>query len=448
MKIISTITLFIVLLLAGSAVLAPLAHADGGMFYPIHTLADETDQQALIVYQGQTEDLIISASFRGNTNDFAWVIPTPSEPTISKSSANIFSALLNLTKTEPQGTMNLFPSSGLGSAPKGTIEVQQRTVGIYDTYVVKADSETVLADWLEQNGFTFPADQRALLKNYVDQGWYFAIAKIQDAFASDPAIKKQLVSGRITPLRLTFTSSQIIYPMMLTKAALLNDQVRVRALPADMTGIDPATIGTQMTVTLYVLADYRTTSGDLDTGWANWAGQEGLANINRLDGGNFIDTAQPLFLTKLAKTVNAADIHADFVLHQSATNDVYPVPAYLTGDFWITNLVAFFITLLVVALNPLGIFCVVATVLQKYFKERWVFIFGKVCAIILLVLMPLVWLIIVLGMNEGVLKIFMESGFIGFTIGLLLSIAVLACLIYHGQKKLAGLKSGPPGPAA
>lgn len=447
MKIFNAVAFVAALLIASSAFLAPLARADGGIFYPVHTLMDETDQQALLVYQGQTENLIISGSFRGNSNDFAWVIPTPSEPTISKSSAELFFSLTNLTKTEqPSGAMNLFTSSGLGSAPKGSIEVQKRTVGIYDTYVVKADSETVLADWLEQNGFTFPADQQVLLKDYVDQGWYFAIAKIQDAFVNDPTVKTQLVSGRIAPLRLTFTSPQIIYPMMLTKAALLNDQVRARSLPEDVTNVDPATIGTRMTVTLYVLADYRTTNSDLDTQWANWVEPGELGTLNGFDGSNFIDTTQSLFLTKLHKTLSASDIQGDFVLQKAPTNDVYPTPAYQTGDFWWTNLSAFLITLLAVALNPVGIILIVALVMQKYFKERWAYIMGKVCAIILIVLIPLIWLGITLGLGESLGKVFLESGFIGCTVGVAASIVVLAWLIYRGQKKLAGLKSGSAGP--
>lgn len=447
MKIFNTVALSAALLIAGSAFLAPLARADGGIFYPVHTLMNETDQRALIVYQGQTENLVISGSFIGDANDFAWVIPTPSEPTISKSSADIFYTLQNLTRIEQtSGAMNLFTSTGLGSAPKGTIEVQERTVGIYNTYVVKADSEAVLADWLEQNGFTFPADQQVLLKDYVDKGWYFAIAKIQDAFVNDPTVKTQLVAGRIAPLRLTFTSPQIIYPMMLTKAALLNDQVRARSLPEDVTNVDPATIGTRMPVTLYVLADYRTATADLDTQWANWVEPGELGTLNGFDGGNFIDTTRSLFLTKLNKTLNVSDIQGDFVLQKAPTNDVYPTPAYATSDFWWTNVGVLVLTLLLVALNPVGIILIVALAMQKYFKERWAYIMGKVCAIILIVLVPLIWLGMVLGFGESLGKVFLESGFIGCTVGVAASIAVLAWLIYREQKKLTGLKALPAGP--
>jgi len=60
---------------------------------------NEKSQKALIYYHDQTENMVVSTSFQGNSKDFAWVIPTPSKPEIFKSSAGLFTTLEKITKT-------------------------------------------------------------------------------------------------------------------------------------------------------------------------------------------------------------------------------------------------------------------------------------------------------------------------------------------------------------
>lgn len=84
--------LFLVLLSLG---LLPinLAMADGGMI-PYYQGEDkdiyEPSQTSLITYSDGKEDLYLKVNYEGETNEFVWIIPTPSFPKASKAPKDIF----------------------------------------------------------------------------------------------------------------------------------------------------------------------------------------------------------------------------------------------------------------------------------------------------------------------------------------------------------------------
>ncbi len=78
-------------------VLSPfnLALADGGLIpYDFDTNDEQTiyqvSQKALIVYDDGKEDLYLKTSYRGETNNFVWLVPTSGYPEIDKVSNHIF----------------------------------------------------------------------------------------------------------------------------------------------------------------------------------------------------------------------------------------------------------------------------------------------------------------------------------------------------------------------
>jgi hypothetical protein len=80
--------------------LAPAAPvlADGALF-PDSMYRDlyESAQKAVILYGNNTEHLILSVSFEGNAEDFAWVIPVPAKPEIAVTDAELFWELSDFT---------------------------------------------------------------------------------------------------------------------------------------------------------------------------------------------------------------------------------------------------------------------------------------------------------------------------------------------------------------
>ena len=80
--------------------IVPSASADGMLVSPPSVEMYETEQKAVIFYEEGIEDLFISISFNGTADDFGWIVPTPSEPEVTKSTDTLFTMLNEITRPE------------------------------------------------------------------------------------------------------------------------------------------------------------------------------------------------------------------------------------------------------------------------------------------------------------------------------------------------------------
>ncbi|MFA4985151.1 MAG: DUF2330 domain-containing protein [Candidatus Brocadiia bacterium] len=81
------------------------SHADG-FFFPSHEVKkpDMPQQRAIIVYRNGVERLIIESAFQGESGQYAWVIPVPSEPLeIKKASYPLFKTMFYDSRQRVQG---------------------------------------------------------------------------------------------------------------------------------------------------------------------------------------------------------------------------------------------------------------------------------------------------------------------------------------------------------
>lgn len=392
------------------------AKADGGIFYPPGYYTAETTQKAFIYYSGQTENLVIVSSFKGNAKDFAWIIPTPSLPTIDKAKTGLFNNLSEITHAAGA----LGPVYGVGFGLSGSLKsapvevVSEKTVGNYDTAVLKATDENALAIWLSNHGYSFPKDKSANLKSYVDEGWYFAIAKIRPELVSSTEVANQLSEGTLTPLRLTFQTDKIIYPMKLTGIALT--QTSTITQPTDIGPPVPFSVS-NVPVILYILSDHKTEQGKLSTNWANWINAADIGKLNDSLEANIIPT-QKLFLTKMSGSFNANNISDDFSITKASDDNVYPTPVYKTSEFWFGNLLALILTPIAIVFFPipLGLIFMVFIILQTYVKKKWLHIFGSVYQILACLTLLAVGLAIVSENGSDLSGFVLENGVIGATI--------------------------------
>jgi hypothetical protein len=89
--------------------------ADGAFIARMEDDIYQPSQKALILYEDNREDLILSVKYEGNASDFAWVIPVPAYPDIDVSDPYLFRELADLTLAR-------LPSRGFGCmimAPAG-----------------------------------------------------------------------------------------------------------------------------------------------------------------------------------------------------------------------------------------------------------------------------------------------------------------------------------------
>jgi len=404
------------------------AKADGGIFVPERYYGNETSQKAFIYYQNQIESLVISASYQGNAKDFAWVVPTPNKPEITKSNSDLFTTLDKITKTEDNGPAIVYDQAlnGLGatSAAKPVTVVEQKKVDIYDTTILQATDDQALAKWLNDHGYTFPSTESAMLKSYIDDDWYFTIAKIQNSALDSSGVQRQLTTGAITPLRLTFQSKEIIYPMKLTKIALDFATENYNKMPKVLGGPSPEPVSNDMSISLYVLTDSKMTQDSVDTIWADWTSPKDIKVINEsVSDNNWINPSGKLFLTKMQKTINLSNISNDFKIVKAPDNSQYPVPAYKTAEFWATNLIVLIVSMLAYLLTPIGLVFVLAIVLQIFVRQKWLYILCSIYQISSCLLIAIIWLIVLLASDSGFGAIVQTAGDAGFTLGSLIALA-------------------------
>lgn len=287
---------------AASALLALLAPAaalaDGAVFAGVGNVAvagagageaaeaaPTPSQRALIRWDAatQTETLVVETTVCGAGDDFAWVLPLPSAPTIEKSTTGLFSSLrpfgivtagvdvrpwwlatfalatvlafigrprerrtvagavkcvlmlaaaggavVALAPTNygrVQGRLDRYGTQDAAfDAAYAVEELDRDRIGVWETTVLAPKSPAELRSWLTENGYRAPDSIDAVVAEYIRDGWVFVAAKLR----ADPEASGGSGAGpddrRTThPLAFTFPTPEAVLPMGLTRA--LNDTV-------------------------------------------------------------------------------------------------------------------------------------------------------------------------------------------------------------------------------
>ncbi|MFI4854141.1 MAG: DUF2330 domain-containing protein [Phycisphaerales bacterium JB065] len=248
------IALMLAVMLSCLAFATPDAKADGKVFLSIATDTGSGStmprQRAIIAYKDGEQRLAIDTAFTGAGEEFAWLVPLPSEPEILPATKGMFdtAAMVTAPRVSGRGATVLLPALILGGAIfgmalnirrsetlllillvlflvalllpalsmvrslPGSFAVDLRSeqqVGVYDTAVLTADDSSELLAWLNEQGYAAPDGAQAVMQDYLDRGWVFAAAKLRDD--SDARGDR-----RAHPLQFRFSTEQPVYPMSLT----------------------------------------------------------------------------------------------------------------------------------------------------------------------------------------------------------------------------------------
>lgn len=181
----------------------------------------------------------VQVAYQGSAEDFAWIVPVGSQPTIELSTNALFQELDWRTspsfvlETKPIGDCDYstyyyggyaVDFAGSASPPSAVAEsstvevVSQEQVGPYDTVVLRAQSAEGLLDWLQANEFDLPDDLDPVLQPYVAEEAYFVALRLAN---------NQNV-GALQPLALTYPGTTPSVPIRLTSIAATED-MRLRA---------------------------------------------------------------------------------------------------------------------------------------------------------------------------------------------------------------------------
>ncbi|GEM_PF-1158389 len=205
------------------------ARADGMLVSPPNVQMYETDQKAVIFHEDGIEDLFISISFNGTAEDFGWIVPTPSEPEVVKSTDVLFTTLDDLTKPEYPGTQsrgNNWNDKAMleGAMDSGVQVLQTKKIEYYNISVLKAIDKDALYNWFNDNGYRFPQAGKYIIDEYIENGWAFTAIKIDnERLGTSSRIQRQFSSGHAIPLRMTFKTDKPVFPLKISSINGMDD---------------------------------------------------------------------------------------------------------------------------------------------------------------------------------------------------------------------------------
>lgn len=252
-----------------------------------------TDETALIVWDSasKTEHFIRNANFETKADDFGFLVPTPSVPTLHESGGRVLSELADRTVARIEyrdvttekfrlfkpGTgfdffQNFFPGSPMTDSAMppnaGSVEViDEVSVAGYDATILKATNAADLLKWLEEHEYAARPALLEWLEAYTQNDWYITAFRISKSASSGPSG----IAAR--PVRITFQTDRPFYPYREPEDARSEPSAETRS----------------RLLRLYVLADQKMEGhlGESDmvpakTVWANRLPAFDGGNLNRL----------------------------------------------------------------------------------------------------------------------------------------------------------------------
>ncbi len=215
------------LVIAGLLFAAP-AWACGGFFCNLQSPVNQAAERVLYVQDGPQITVHIQISYQGPSQNFSWVLPVQSVPTLKTGSDSIFTVLdaatrptfnLNYANNDPNchfpycayamdgGVAN---DKTQTTSPGGGVTVlASENVGPYDTKVIQGDSGADLQKWLSDNGYDQPPATAGLLDAYAKQGFVFLALRLQ----------KDKSDGDLVPIVLQLQEASPCLPIRLTQLA-------------------------------------------------------------------------------------------------------------------------------------------------------------------------------------------------------------------------------------
>lgn len=199
-------------------ILPQLVMADGMLMPPPRYWIQETAQKAAIFYDDGVETMVVSITFQGDAEDFGWIIPAPSMPTITKGSDELFTSLEELTGTYYSYDDDRFDAIGLeaGIKQNAVTVIETKQIEYYEVTTLAATDKDALTTWLNENGYSYPSSASYILNSYIDNGWYFVAMKIDTESLEWSNVAQRLKNGHAVPIAISFETENLVYPLKIS----------------------------------------------------------------------------------------------------------------------------------------------------------------------------------------------------------------------------------------
>ncbi|MGW1014355.1 DUF2330 domain-containing protein [Streptomyces termitum] len=184
-------------------------------------------EESAVRWDGRTETVVMRFRVHGNAERAAWIMPVPDRADVTLGDPELFDALEELAAPERRDRTYFWPreddwpfdvgrgdGASAGAAPGGRVGVVGRErLGPFDVARLTATDPDALGDWLRANGFALPDRLTPELRPYVERKWEYVAVRLAPEKRGAP------LYGELTPLRITFASTELVYPMRLSRLA-------------------------------------------------------------------------------------------------------------------------------------------------------------------------------------------------------------------------------------
>ncbi|MER7789454.1 DUF2330 domain-containing protein [Streptomyces sp. NPDC097640] len=223
----------------GSLVWPAYACGCGGLVPGRNTTMAVEREASVVRWDGRTEEIVMSLTVGGDAHEAAWIMPVPNRATVRLGDRALFDEVRELTAPVRRTRHYFWPrpgdwpfddrkieyvggpreGAGAGAPPRVGVVSRER-LGPFDVARLTATDPDALRDWLEAHGFELPDRLAEGLKPYVRAKWEYVAVRLAPAVAGDKGDgAKEVLGGTLDPLRLTFDSSRLVYPMRLSRLA-------------------------------------------------------------------------------------------------------------------------------------------------------------------------------------------------------------------------------------
>jgi hypothetical protein len=158
-----------------------VALADGGIFPDYVQHLYEPKQLAVMTWDGSVQTMVLATKFSADSlGNMAWVVPIRSsvKPEVVAGDSAVFREFVDYFIPPASKGVGF----GLGGLPRGLDEsvvvLEVKKVDIYDVAILKSDSATALASWLNSNGYYAPPSAAPVFAKYAGDDWYFVANKV------------------------------------------------------------------------------------------------------------------------------------------------------------------------------------------------------------------------------------------------------------------------------
>jgi Uncharacterized protein conserved in bacteria (DUF2330) len=166
--------------------------------------------EALLRWDGDREELVVSVGYTSGDPEFAWLMPLPSPPKVSEAKDDLIAKAFQITappKPEEEGSEDETATAPpmVGGAP-GVEVIGRETVGGLRFVTLGGGSAAEVTRWMRRHRFAFHDRQEPVLQDYLDRGWVVVAAR---GLQGNPG------AASLVPVRFRFRTDEPVYPLAL-----------------------------------------------------------------------------------------------------------------------------------------------------------------------------------------------------------------------------------------